>query len=62
MNAITEHGGEVRFLMNKVEIFKNNKKVLEGIKKEHGLYVVKMKRENKEHAMILTTNKNSINT
>lgn len=42
VNAITRNNGEVRFKNNKVEIFKNKKKIVEGEKDENGLYVVNL--------------------
>lgn len=40
VSAITENGGEVKFRRNKVVILKNNKKILEGVKNDQGLYNV----------------------
>lgn len=42
VNAITNNGGEVVFTKEKVLIKKNDKKILEGIKSDKGLYMVNL--------------------
>lgn len=58
VNSITQNGGEVKFTKNAVKVYKDNIKVLEGNKEDNGLYVIKLKQENLEHAMVTTMSAN----
>lgn len=49
---ITQNDGVIKFTKNAVEA---NVKVLERNKEENGLYVIKLKQGNLEHAMVTTT-------
>lgn len=47
VNAITEGGGEVLFVQNKVTVTYKNKTVMEGHKLKNGLFQIKLKAINK---------------
>lgn len=45
VKAITERGGQIKFNENRVEIFKDKIKIMEGKKNENGLYEIQLKNE-----------------
>lgn len=57
VNTITNKGGEVRFTENTVEIIKNNKTVLQGIKNETGLYEVNLNCNEIQNALLINKSK-----
>jgi len=52
VRAITDSGGEVHFVGNKVSITYNNKIILKGYKQKNGLFQVKMKADQKEKSYL----------
>lgn len=54
VNAITENGGNVIFIGDKVIIKKENAKVMEGKKTKNGLYEIQIKKKEEKNSYLVT--------
>lgn len=60
VNKITQHGGKVIFENEKVQVYKDQNKIMEGKRNEKGLYVVELT-DNKEEKALLSVAENAVN-